>query len=76
MFYEVKLDIKDYDDKTQNIILDISHISYINADAIVKKLKFKNIFNPDSGVVLNDNYYKYLDDLKAHIDKVVKKYCK
>lgn len=75
-FFNDEMDIRDYDDKTQDIILDISNISYVNAKAVVKELKFKDILNPNDGVILNDNYYKYLDNLKAEIDKVVEKYCK
>lgn len=75
-FFKDEMDIRDYDDKTQDIILDIFNISVVNSKAIVKELKFKDILNPNDGVILNDNYYKYLDNLKAEIDKVVEKYCK
>ena len=75
-FFNDEMDIKDYDDKTQDIILDVFNISVVNAKAIVKELKFKNILSSDGEVILNDDYYRYLDNLKAQIDKVVKKYCK
>jgi len=70
------MNIRDYDKETQDIIFDIHEIAYINARAIIKELHYNNLGTDDEKLILDKTYYKYLDNLKKQIDKVVKKYCK
>lgn len=53
-------------------------LSYIDADAKINKLNydFKMLDNEEPKLIIDENYYQYLKDIKSQIDKLLKDYFK
>lgn len=55
-------------------LLEFFQLSGINAKAQLEQLNYKNILEPQT-VIINENYSKYLEDIKNQINTLLGKYC-
>lgn len=71
---------EDYEVYRQHLLFvgEFFELSYIDADAKINKLNynFKMLGNEEPKLIIDENYYQYLKDVKNQIDKLLKEYFK
>lgn len=71
---------EDYEIYRQHLLFvgEFFELSYIDADAKINKLNydFKMLSGEEPKLIIDENYYQYLKDVKNQIDKLLKDYFK